>query len=120
MVMVALGFCSSPFSLYLPVVTEQLEIPRSVFSLTNSFRYIVVAVMNLLFGMLVKKISPRLMTAFGFIALIASLLIYSAATNVVVFYVGGCFLGLGLAWTTTTMVGYFVEKWFTNSKGTIM
>ncbi|MCQ2419799.1 MAG: MFS transporter [Clostridia bacterium] len=120
MVMVALGFCSSPFSLYLPVVTEQLEIPRSIFSLTNSFRYIVVAVMNLLFGALVKKISPRLMTAFGFIALIASLLIYSAATNVVVFYVGGCFLGLGLAWTTTTMVGYFVEKWFTKSKGTIM
>ncbi len=120
MVMVALGFCSSPFSLYLPVVTEQLEIPRSVFSLTNSFRFIVVAVMNLLFGMLVKKISPRLMTACGFASLVVSLLIYSSAKNVVVFYVGGCFLGLGLAWTTTTMVGYFVEKWFTKSKGTIM
>ena len=120
MVMIALGFCSSPFSLYLPVITEQLNIPRSIYSVTNSFRFIVVAVMNLLFGALVKKINPRLMTACGFLALISALMLFSYSTSIVVFYIGGCFLGLGLAWTTTTMVGYFVEKWFTKSKGTIM
>lgn len=120
MVMVALGFCSSIKSLYLPAITEDLGIPRSLYSITDSCRYVVVAVMNLLFGTLVQRHSPRKLTALGFLALIISCLLYSVATHVVVFYIGGCFLGLGLAWTTTTMVGYFVEKWFTKSKGTIM
>lgn len=120
MVMIALGFCSSVKSLYLPVITENLSIPRSLYSITDSCRYIVTAVMNLLFGFFVQKHSPRKLVAYGFLALIASCLLFSFATHVVVFYIGGCFLGVGLAWTTTTMVGYFVEKWFTKSKGTIM
>ena len=120
MVMVALGFCSTPFSLYLPVVTEQLSIPRSIFSLTNSFRFAVVAIMNLLFGALITRISPRRMTAFGFLSLIGAMLLFSFAKSIVLFYIGGCLLGLGLAWTTTTMVGYYVEKWFSKAKGTIM
>ncbi|MBR5738972.1 MAG: MFS transporter, partial [Lachnospiraceae bacterium] len=32
----------------------------------------------------------------------------------------GAFFGTGLAWTTTTIVGYITENWFTNSKGTMM
>ncbi|MBR2864686.1 MAG: MFS transporter, partial [Elusimicrobiaceae bacterium] len=35
-------------------------------------------------------------------------------------YVGAVLLGIGFAWTTTTIVGNIVEKWFTNGKGTIM
>lgn len=118
--MVSLGFCSSVKGLYLPVITEQLSIPRSLYSITDSCRYIVVSVMNLQFGRLVEKYSPRKLTALGFLALILSCLLYSAAQHVAVFYLGGCFLGLGLAWTSTTMVGYFVEKWFSKAKGTIM
>ena len=120
MVMVALGFCSSCRSLYLAAITENMGIPRSLYSITDSCRYVVVAVMNLLFGTIVQRRSPRKLVAYGFLALIISCLLYSFATHVFVFYIGGCFLGLGLAWTTTTMVGYFVEKWFTKSKGTIM
>lgn len=120
MVMIALGFCSSIKSLYLPVITENLNIPRSLYSITDSCRYIVTAVMNLLFGFFIQRHSPRKLVAFGFLSLIAACLLYSFARHVVVFYIGGCFLGVGLAWTTTTMVGYFVEKWFTKSKGTIM
>lgn len=118
--MVALGFCSSCRSLYLPVVTESLNIPRSLYSITDSCRYVVVAVMNLLFGTIVQRHSPRKLAAYGFLSLIASCLLYSVATHVITIYIGGCLLGLGLAWTTTTMVGFFVEKWFTKSKGTIM
>lgn len=38
----------------------------------------------------------------------------------IVFLLGGAFLGMGLAFSTTAIVGYIVEKWFTNAKGTIM
>ena len=36
------------------------------------------------------------------------------------FFVASIFLGMGFAWTTTTIVGVLVEKWFTNGKGTVM
>ena len=35
-------------------------------------------------------------------------------------YLGGILLGLGLSWTTTTMVGFVVNRWAKENKGTIM
>lgn len=48
------------------------------------------------------------------------MLIYSVADSIYVFYIGGCLLGMGTAWTTTTMVGYVVGRWCKEHKGTIM
>lgn len=120
MVFTALGFCSSPKGLYLAAITENLGIPRSLYSISDSCRYVTTAIVNLFFAYFVLKLGPRNMIAFGFLALIASCLVYSFSSSIWVFYLGGCLLGLGLAWTTTSLVGYVVEKWFTNSKGTIM
>ena len=44
MVMVCLGFCSSPGSLYIAPVTEALKIERSLYSINNSMRFIATAV----------------------------------------------------------------------------
>lgn len=60
------------------------------------------------------------MISLGFLSLIASCLLYSLADSVYLFYLGGCLLGLGLAWTTTTLVGYLVDRWFAERKGTVM
>ena len=120
MVFVTLGFCSSVKSLYLAPVTNDTGLPRSVFSLNDCCRYIVVATLNVFFGRIVAKFGARRMVMAGFIFLACSQFVFSIAQNAVVFCIGGCLLGLGLAFSTTTIVGYFVEKWFTNSKGTIM
>jgi MFS family permease len=120
MVFIALGFCSSNKGLYLAAITEDMGIARSLFSFNDSCRFIVTAVMNLFFGRWVIKMGPRRMISFGFLFLIASCSIYSFSQNIFMFYLGGCFLGAGLAWTTTTIVGFLVEKWFTKNKGTIM
>lgn len=120
MELTALGFCSSVKSLYLAPITEDLQISRSLFSIGDSFRYVTTAVVNLFFGVLILKWKPRGMAAAGFIALALSCLLNSFAQNVFFFYAGGILLGLGLAWCTTTLVGYIVGKWFTNSKGTVM
>ena len=120
MVFVTLGFCSSIKSLYLAPVTKDTGIPRSLFSLTDVCRYAVVTVINIFFGRIVSKYGPRKMVACGFILLAASQFVYSAADSVLTFCIGGVLLGCGLAFSTTAIVGYFVEKWFTNSKGTIM
>ncbi|MBQ6894324.1 MAG: MFS transporter [Clostridia bacterium] len=120
MVMVRLGFCSSPKSLFISPVTKALGIDRGLFSINDSMRFISTAVINIFFGAFIKRFGAKKLICAGFICLISSQLIYSFATNVFVFYIGGVLLGLGLSWTTTTMVGSIVNKWCRESKGTIM
>lgn len=120
MVCIVLGFCSSSKSLYLSAITEHLGIKRSAFSMNDSCRYITTAVINLFFGTLISKFGAKKLIGAGFICLITSCLIYSFANNIAVFCLGGVFLGLGLSWTTTTMVGSVINKWFTSNTGTIM
>ncbi len=120
MVFVTLGFCSSTKGLFLDVVTKALEIPRSLYSINDSCRFITTAIVNLFFGALVQRFGARKMVAAGFVSLIGSMTVYSLAQNIYQFYIGGVLLGLGLSWTTTTMVGYLMEIWCKEHKGTIM
>lgn len=120
MVFTALGFCSSPKSLYLAAITENLGIARSLFSINDSVRYVTTAIANVFFGFLVAKFGCRRLISFGFLALIASALVYAVSSSILMFCVGGFLLGLGLSWTTTTMVGLLVERWFASNKGSIM
>lgn len=119
-VCVALGFCSSAKGMYIKAITEALSIPRSTFSITDSCRFITTAIVNLFFGALIARFGAKKLIAAGLCSLIASCLIYSLAENVFVFYLGGMLLGLGLSWTTTTMVGYIANIWFKENKGTVM
>lgn len=120
MVFTCLGFCSSNKSLYIGAITDALGIKRGAFALNDSVRFITTAVINLFFGTLVSRFGTKKLICAGFLCLIASMLIYSFATSVPVFCIGGALLGLGLSWTTTTMVGCVVTKWSRENKGTIM
>lgn len=120
MVFVALGFCSSPKSLYIVPISEALGVERSAYSITDSCRYVSTAIVNLFFGFLVAKFGPKKLILAGFGSLIVSTLLYAFAPNVWVVYLAGIFLGIGLSWTTTTMVGYVVTRWCKENKGTIM
>lgn len=120
MVCVVLGFCSSSKSLYIKAITDTLGISRSSFSVNDSCRFVATSIVNLFFGFLISKFGAKKLIAAGFVCLISSCLIYSFATNIFVFYIGGVLLGMGLSWTTTTMVGYVVNKWCSSNRGTIM
>lgn len=120
MVFTCLGFCSSNSSLYLNAITEALDIKRSVYSLTNSFRFVTTAIINLFFGRLVSRYGTKKLIGAGFLSLITAMLLYAHAENVVLFYLGGIFLGVGMSWTTTTMVGSVVNKWCKENRGTVM
>ena len=120
MVFIALGFCSSPKSIFLIPVCDALGISRSAFSLSDSARYITTSVVNMFFGTLIYKFGAKKLICAGFLSLIASMLTYSFAPNAAVICIGGALLGLGLSFTTTTMVGAIVNKWCKKNKGTIM
>ncbi len=120
MVFVGLGFFSSTRSLFIAPVTEALQIPRSAFSLTDSFRFIATSVTNLFFGFLIARFGAKKLIGAGFLCLFCAALCFSLATNVALFYVGGALMGIGFSWTTTTIVSYVINHWFTEKKGTIM
>lgn len=117
MVFVCLGFCSSTKSLYLDVITKAMNIPRTQFAFNDSCRFISSAIINLFFGTLVYKYGVRKLTAFGFFMLIISMLTYAFAPNVIVFCLGGAFLGIGLTFTTTTMASSVIRRWFQKDIG---
>ncbi len=120
MIFTALGFGSSTKGTFLTAVTKSLGLERSLFTIADSLRYLTTTVMSLLLGKTVKKIGLRKMAGFGFTFLALSFTINSLGTDYWMFYIGGALLGAGLCWTSTSMVGYLVENWFTNGKGTIM
>jgi len=120
MIFTCLGFCSSNKGLYVSAITEALGIKRSLYSINDSCRYVATAVVNLFFGTLVSRYGTKKLIAAGFLCLFLSSLTYSYANNIFAFYVGGCLLGIGLSWTTTTMVGCVVNKWCKENRGTIM
>jgi len=114
---VCLGFCSSNKGMYLTAITDALGIKRSLFSINDSCRYVASALVNLFFGTLVAKIGIRKMTAIGFASTAASMLTYALAENVWTFYLGGTLLGIGLAFTTTSMSSSIIRRWFKKDIG---
>ena len=120
MVMISLGFTSSTKSLFPDEIAKDLGVERSLVSIGESLRYIATAVVNVFFGFFIAKFGPKKLICVGFLALIASMLLYAYATNLFVIYIGGTLLGIGLSFTATTMVGYIVGMWCSKNKGTIM
>lgn len=120
MVFTSLGFCSSPKSLFIDPITEALGIGRTEYSVTDTMRYVATAVLNLFFGTLIAKFGPKKLAIAGFVALISSCLMYAYASNLIMLYIAGALLGVGFAWTSTTMVGYVINIWSKKNKGTIM
>ena len=118
--MVTLGFCSTPKNQYLDVVTKALDIPRSLFSLNDTFRHVATAVVNLFFGTLIAKFGTKKLMLAGMLSLCTAMTLFAVANNLFVFYLAATFMGIGFAWTGTSMVGRIVSKWCQKNRGTIM
>lgn len=115
----SLGLCSSGRTMYLTAITDALGIKRGAFSLNDTFRYVTTTVLNLFFGSLVNKFGTKKLMCAGFSCLIGFALLNSCAEHLYVFYIAGILLGIGLSWTTTTMVSVVVNRWCHKNKGTI-
>lgn len=119
MVLLGLGLWSAK-SLFVVPITSALGISRSAYSIADTMRYISTAVINIFFGYLVGKFGSKKLICAGFVALTGAAVLYAVANSVWVFYIGGLLLGIGLSWTSTTIVGYVVNKACKKNRGTIM
>lgn len=121
MVFTCVGFCCNSKNLFLTAITEALGIKRSLFTINDSIRFVIGAVVSLFFGPLIYRFGERKLIAAGFLSFICSMLLYARARSIYGFYLGGVFMGMGLAFTSTNMVGYVAKKWFRdNYYGTVM
>lgn len=114
------GFCSSNRGLYLTAITEALDMKRSVFSISDTCRYAATSLVSIFFGSLLERFGTRKLLTAGYVCLIGFAVCYALGTNIFIFCLGSALLGIGVAWTTTTMVGSIINKWCTKNKGTIM
>ena len=120
LVMFALGFCSSPHSWFINYIVPYLDVPESLYAIVKSIRYVTTAIVNLFFAFFVAKLGTKKLIIAGLASLALSMLCNALATNLVLVYLGGFFLGLGLAWTTTTIVAFIVNLWCKENRGTVM
>ena len=119
MIFLGLGFCSSNKSLYLGAITDALDMKRSLFSLQDTLRFIVTAVVNMCFGVFVSKLGARKMVLFGFAGYVAYLGISIFAENIILFYLAGCCLGIGTAFCSTAMASHLISQWLPEKRGPV-
>ena len=120
MIFIALGFVSSGKGLYLSAICDALNVNRTVFSLSSSFRYVTTSIVNIFFGVLVAKFGTKKLILTGFVFLIGCVLLQAVAETVYLFYVAQILAGIGFSLTGTGMVGCVVNRWSPANKGTVM
>lgn len=119
MILFGLGMWAQK-GLFVSPISSALGIDRSAYGFADTMRYIATALINIPFGYLINKFGSKKLILAGFIFLVLSALCYALAEGVVILYLGGFLLGVGLSWTGTALVGYIVNKVCSKNKGTIM
>lgn len=119
-VLMAVGVFSSTRSQFVIPITKALNIERGTYSIADSIRFVTTAIINLFFGFLISKFGAKKLLLAGLFSLFVSALCFGLAKGVVVLYLAGAFLGIGYSWTSTSMMGYVINRWFTENKGTVM
>ena len=120
MVFIALGFCSSSRDLYLSAITGAWGFDRAAYGLTDTFRFLTCAVVNVFFGALVAKFGEKKLMLGGMTALFCSCMAFSLANRLWQFYLASMLFGVGFSWCSTTIVGHVIGKWFKENKGSVM
>ena len=114
---VCLGFCSSNPGLYTDAVTEALHIPRSLYSIGTSIRYIVQVIVGLFFGSLIQKFGLKKLVGVGMFGLSGSIIVRYLTENIWHHYIGCVLWGLGIALAGGTMASTVVRRWFDKDIG---
>ena len=115
-----LGFCSGNKGLYLSAIPEALQIPRSLFSLNDTIRYVANTLVNIFFATLLHKLGLRKMVSIGILCLIAQCLVAANATSVWGFYLAGILLGCGLSLCTTPLISFVIRRWHKENTGKVL
>lgn len=116
---ICLGFCSSNPGLYTGAVTEALDIPRSLYAIGTSIRYIVQVVVALFFGPLIQRFGLKKLVGVGMFSLFGSIVMRYLTANIIHHYIGCVLWGLGIVFAGGTMASTVVRRWFHKDIGKV-
>lgn len=116
---VCLGFCSSNPGLYTGAVTTALGIPRSLYALGTSIRYIVQVIVGAFFGALIQRFGIKKLVGVGLFSLCGSITMRYLTANIWHHYIGCVLWGLGMVFAGGTMASTVVRRWFQEDIGKV-
>ncbi len=120
MIFISVGVCTTTKGIFVVPICDALNITRSAYSLHSSFQYVTTFIMSMFFGTFVAKFGIKKLIVAGQVALILANAVFIFSKTAAAFCVGGVIMGIGCAWTATSMVGTIVNRWCTKHQGTIM
>lgn len=116
---VCLGFCSSNAGLYTGKVTAALNIPRSLYQIGTSIRYVVQVLVGFAFGSLIQKFGIKKLVGVGLVSLCGSITMRFLTANIWHHYIACVLWGLGIVFAGGTMASTVVRRWFHKDIGKI-
>lgn len=114
-----LGFCSSSRSIFLAPITDALNISRSQFSLNETIRFSVTALISMFFGDILSKLGRRYVILVGLLCYCLSSLLFAFAETIFAIYIAGAFLGIGTAFGSTAIISSIIKNSFGEKAGVI-
>jgi MFS family permease len=118
--LIFLCFAWNTNSLYFKFILDDFEFSRTGLMLTVTIGSVSNTIFSLLFGKILKKIGIRLLIIIGVACSSGSLLLYSVATNLIMFYIAAFFIGTSIAFVTTTTSAVLVNNWFAKHTGILL
>jgi MFS transporter, OFA family, oxalate/formate antiporter len=114
------GVANAPFSLYIVPVTEYFGFSRGDFTLVFTIKTVIGVIIQLSFGVILKKLGLRWVVVFGSILIPVGFFIFGQAENLSMFYLGGFFAGLGFSLASITPITLLIDQWFHKGEGLIL
>lgn len=116
-----LGLANGTSSLYVKPICDDMGFSRGVFSLTYSIASILSTISALTFGLVLKRLgSVRRTFIIGMSSIITAFVLYHKADNIVLFYLGGAFMGIGTVYAATVPLSIVISNWFVDKRGTVL
>jgi len=114
------GMVANTASIYIDPITKDLGILRGAFSITVTVNAIFNAICSMSYGKLLQKFGLKKVLMVGAVSMVIANLIYSVSTNIVMFYIGSAFIGIGVSLGTAITTAMIVSNWFAKHQGAII
>lgn len=119
MVFICDGFAAGYRGLFLTAVSDGLGLKRTLVAIGESCRFLTAAGVSVFYGALTARFSVRRLVSFGFLTLVASLLLFSCTQTVYTFWLAGALMGVGMSFISSTMASSLIRQWFDKNIGSV-
>lgn len=106
----------SCMGIYLKPVSESFGITRTQFSLTTTIGSVAMMISAIIAGKLVGKINIKVSMTAGIIMSAMSMMIYSVADSINVFYFAAILMGTAVSFTCNMPISVLINEWFADGK----